>query len=745
MKNKSGSKKISIGLIVLLFIISFGPRQLSALSFEKKETVISPIEFDTKKDLLPILPEEEEETPGIKVIATSTTNTEEEEVSDERDRTNETETGVSEELIIPSAGLGTKIDKDESPEVTEEIPPLDLNEYEKVENLNKDDDDKNNEGLGLVEPEDSKEIEVSESAKQIDVSKILEDVGAKLEVCNLDNGCSGDMGVNHWMMEAEIYNDDKKKEFRFATDDAEIKQGILQISYFSFATENPQIIYSGAIDRGVNNFDFGILSSSNVLDDKIKDELKSNTATVAVEIETKEKSSTISKIKNFFSKIFSFINKSFKKINNFFSEAKPVLEQKSPIGDMVYNTYYLRVMPVKDSVVAGKASNEVKVSLKERPEQADVEIFTPAKLYEVKIIDFKPIRASEPGVCNGAMILDTDWDEYTGTTVIKHKAGERICPKGYKGIGEQAWYESLWNFAKSGMNWVSEAYNQLKASVVDGLAGLACGGDDDCRMAISAGLDIGLAAMGVPPSITNFDELVDGGFDYLAAEIASQAGCPDVVCKEKIKNELRNILEKQKNTNPNCKGEEEAHNDGLEPLFLPAGVKAHLDPLGTYRQAEITLEVTRTEADGSSLMGAPYKLQLNNYAYNDGLIGSSIHNIPPYGASVEITKALEGKMFESKTIILTEMQKGEKMNIPILLTPSEYWIPEHKEAMQGWSTVTYKDGIPQYQYDDWWKFYYEASLSFGAYIDGCLENYGASDCIISSDYLSVDLPGTLNP
>jgi hypothetical protein len=48
-------------------------------------------------------------------------------------------------------------------------------------------------------------------------------------------------------------------------------------------------------------------------------------------------------------------------------------------------------------------------------------------------------------------------------------------------------------------------------------------------MLLAAGLDAGLAAMGVPPSIPNFDQLAQLGKGYLAqtlADQAAQAGYP---------------------------------------------------------------------------------------------------------------------------------------------------------------------------------------------------------------------------
>jgi len=582
----------------------------------------------------------------------------------------------------------------------------------------------------------------------VEVEDLRLDVGATLEVCNLENSCHGDMGMNHWQKEAEINKENLTRQLWYYTTGNEVKQGILQAAYFSF-TENkdPQIIYSQPLKTGVIDFDFNLLANANQVKIDLSqiEEVKATTATdISAEAEKEEASGWFSaftlRTKNFFYAVRNFWLNLYQKL----TFKKPDFKLVS--SGLNFNTYYLRVLPTENGQIAGQASNEVKVKLVAPQEQEDVTFYTPAKLYEVKIKDFEPIRGREPGVCTGAMILDTDWVSIlpTGQEIVRKK-GERICPETYSGQGEEAWYESFWNFATSGLDWVSEAYNDLKEAAVNTVAGVACGGNEDCRTAIAAGLDIGLAAMGVPPSIPNFDALTEQGFDYLAGEIAAQAGCPDAVCREAIKDKLREALETNKSTNPGCKGEEEAHRMGIEPLCLPDGVEAHIDPRGTYRQAKVTLEIKRTHEDGSSLMGAPYTLYFRNTGYNEGPVGSWIHNIDPYGESAQITEPLVGAVFEGKTIILPELSKGEEIEIPIVLIPREYWIPEHKEAMHGWSTVVYKDGIPQRQYDDWWKLYYGGTLYLNASISGCHYPDYWEGCTISSDSLTVELPSSVNP
>ena len=91
------------------------------------------------------------------------------------------------------------------------------------------------------------------------------------------------------------------------------------------------------------------------------------------------------------------------------------------------------------------------------------------------------------------------------------------------GIGKLVNYTSnLWEeIQDKAVAAVGDVITELK--IVD------CGEGSDCRKALETGLEVALASMGVPPSLPNFDQLMDMGFDYMATQIASEAGVPDVL------------------------------------------------------------------------------------------------------------------------------------------------------------------------------------------------------------------------
>ena len=68
------------------------------------------------------------------------------------------------------------------------------------------------------------------------------------------------------------------------------------------------------------------------------------------------------------------------------------------------------------------------------------------------------------------------------------------------------------------VDWVSKTYANLKAEV----ASKICGDNAACKVAVQAGLNAGLAALGVPPDLPDFDQLQAMGEGYLLDAVAQQ-------------------------------------------------------------------------------------------------------------------------------------------------------------------------------------------------------------------------------
>ncbi len=116
---------------------------------------------------------------------------------------------------------------------------------------------------------------------------------------------------------------------------------------------------------------------------------------------------------------------------------------------------------------------------------------------------------------------------------------------------DKSWLESAWDavssffsditgFAASLANWVSTAYSNLKSGVIafvaDNLPLVPDKYRDELKAAIEMMVDSGLASVGIPPSLPNFDELTSLGTDYLASVALESAGIPaDEITKDMVK------------------------------------------------------------------------------------------------------------------------------------------------------------------------------------------------------------------
>ena len=95
---------------------------------------------------------------------------------------------------------------------------------------------------------------------------------------------------------------------------------------------------------------------------------------------------------------------------------------------------------------------------------------------------------------------------------------------------------------KSFVNGVSAAFDSIKSFATSTIAGaLGCSGKPMCESLISAGLNAGLIALGMPPDLPDFNALQSMGEDYLAEtiaqQVAAQTGVPfaDEATKQAVK------------------------------------------------------------------------------------------------------------------------------------------------------------------------------------------------------------------
>lgn len=105
---------------------------------------------------------------------------------------------------------------------------------------------------------------------------------------------------------------------------------------------------------------------------------------------------------------------------------------------------------------------------------------------------------------------------------------------------DKPWYKDLWDaitgffsdlvgFLSKVYNWVQTAYADLKAGVIKfalSTLPLPDSFKGPLKTALTALVDYGLMAVGIPPTLPNFDQLAEMGVSYLATMAMDQAGIP---------------------------------------------------------------------------------------------------------------------------------------------------------------------------------------------------------------------------
>jgi hypothetical protein len=222
----------------------------------------------------------------------------------------------------------------------------------------------------------------------------------------------------------------------------------------------------------------------------------------------------------------------------------------SELPDDSYIAYYIRAVALTDGARAGavEASYSKTVMV-----QYGIDQSPPAKILEqIKITP--PIPTLEKVTYTPVKWEATNWQyHYVVTRQPTEKevfglALDKDKPYAPYAVGtkldltpqpeDKSWWEEAWDditdffssvadFLKSVVNWVSTAYADLKSGLIKiVVSALPASLQGPLRLALTAMVDYGLASIGIPPSLPNFDDLAEMGTDYLATMALQQAGVP---------------------------------------------------------------------------------------------------------------------------------------------------------------------------------------------------------------------------
>ena len=418
-------------------------------------------------------------------------------------------------------------------------------------------------------------------------------------------------------------------------------------------------------------------------------------------------------------------------------------------------TYYVRVIPMAGDKPLRNASKTLVVNIG-TPQQQENPLAIMPDLFELQIVSFEPVRP--PTLHWGCMYIKSvdrqavidSVPDLTGLAgpaladIYQQAAasGVAVCPKGWRGRGSPAWYESFWDFATNAVSWVAERFEDAKNACVSLAAGLineAVPGlcNPDCETGLRAGLTAGLVALGIPPEIPNLNEMMDDGLGYLVEVAAAEAGIDcDATCRDAIKQGLQGMAAEvsRQNRDRLCSDAEWAHDHGVEPLCLPPGVVGEIAPETEWRLAAVVVRVTRKpDAAAAAGANAPIpadpraRLEMTFSGYNDSLVGqmvsfpSAICTGDKYVTresecgyfNVEIEEPLFGDLFDPIRIDLPVLTPGQSVEFPVNLRPAYYEVPEYDRL--GYIRI----------YDDWNKLYDGGRLTLRATVRCAADRPGA--------------------
>jgi len=187
---------------------------------------------------------------------------------------------------------------------------------------------------------------------------------------------------------------------------------------------------------------------------------------------------------------------------------------------------------------------------------------------------------------NDSTLTTAKYEQEMIPKVLQVGTQVRIIPRDE----DKSWWESLWDdiveFFKDTWeitnkltNWVANAYNGLKQGLINFVASqIPIPG---LKTALEGMVNYGLMALGLPPTLPNFDQLANMSVDYLAQVALTEAGIPA--------NEITNELISQTSTGIRNEMKSAASSATPNPINSPF-LKA--DPKYLYQPSWIEIEVS---------------------------------------------------------------------------------------------------------------------------------------------------------
>ena len=241
-----------------------------------------------------------------------------------------------------------------------------------------------------------------------------------------------------------------------------------------------------------------------------------------------------------------------------FSAVNHAVAVTFPTFGVVPSRYYVRAVALSPGAVAGtvKANYSKTVIVYYAPSgESNFIIYPPPTqispdIPDVRLLEYNPIKWEDSEWMYWFQVVrQPTYKEYTngfspstalvpGLTVGKNIKFEP------PNDDDNSWLEDAWNavsnffssivdYLSKVTNWVSAAYANAKAGLIEFAASnlplIPDSLRDELQAALTYLVDYGLASVGIPPELPNFDQLTSLGADYMASVALESAGIPENV------------------------------------------------------------------------------------------------------------------------------------------------------------------------------------------------------------------------
>jgi len=366
-----------------------------------------------------------------------------------------------------------------------------------------------------------------------------------------------------------------------------------------------------------------------------------------------------------------------------FSDFNHAVAVTFPSFGVAPSKYYVRAVALSPGAVAGTVrahySKTVIVNYAASGESNFI-VYPPPQevtpqLPVVRVLEYNPIDWEDPEWMYWYQVVrQPTYNEYTNgwspsnalvpsLTVGKNIKFEKPSDDDNSWL-QDAWdavtgfFSSLVDYLSNEANWVSAAYANAKAGLIEFVASnLPLVPDslrDELQAALTAFVDYGLASVGIPPDLPNFDQLTSLGADYIASVALEQAGIPE--------NDLINgdtIKDLGKGINDNLS---KSASSGTTPN--PLGWKfVRQRPDTLYRPAYILVEISNpySHTTPPGRMRGDVFRQLD--PQNEVMNGFKTSMIAAFGGSLyfELYRPMSG-------IPIPRLLPGQRLSFPVYLT-----------------------------------------------------------------------------